>query len=133
MKRICENRRSWIVKNPFLLSCQRVKQLMSIYLFYCFPTQDTGYIKYHLPKHRTFFTALVLIRLLQAKLENKYPVGRIIELLKKYCCIPLDTNNYKFTYFDDILNSCEKAFDIELSNRYRTRQQIQRILKYLFF
>lgn len=85
----------------------------------------------HIDAHfTTCFTSLVLIRLLQAKLENKYPVGRIIESLKKYCCIPLDTNNYKFTYFDDILNSCEKAFDIELSNRYRTRQQIQRILKY---
>lgn len=76
------------------------------------------------------FTSLVLIRLLQARLENKYPVGRIIESLKKYCCIPLETNTYKFIYFDDILNSCEKAFDIELSNRYRTRQQIQRFLKY---
>lgn len=85
----------------------------------------------HIDAHfTTCFTSLVLIRLLQAKLENKYPVGRIIESLKKYCCVPLDTNNYKFTYFDDILNSCEKAFDIELSNRYRTRQQIQRILKY---
>lgn len=85
----------------------------------------------HIDAHfTTCFTSLVLIRLLQARLENKYPVGRIIESLKKYSCIPLDTNTYKFIYFDDILNSCEKAFDIELSNRYRTRQQIQRFLKY---
>lgn len=35
----------------------------------------------HIDVHfTTCFTALVLIRLLQAKLENKYPVGRIIEL-----------------------------------------------------
>ena len=85
----------------------------------------------HIDAHfTTCFTSLVLIRLLQTRLENKYPVGKIIESLKKYCCVPLDTNNYKFTYFDDILNSCEKAFGIELSNRYRTRQQIQRLLKY---
>jgi len=85
----------------------------------------------HIDAHfTTCFTSLVLIRLLQARLENKYPVGRIIESLKKYSCIPLDTNTYKFIYFDDILNSCEKAFDIELSSRYRTRQQIQRFLKY---
>lgn len=85
----------------------------------------------HIDAHfTTCFTSLVLIRLLQARLESKYPVGRIIESLKKYCCVSLDTNNYKFTYFDEILNSCEKAFDIELSNRYRTRQQIQRLLKY---
>lgn len=85
----------------------------------------------HIDAHfTTCFTSLVLIRLLQTRLENKYPVGRIIESLKKYCCVPLDTNNYKFTYFDEILNSCEKAFDVELSNRYRTRQEIQRFLKY---
>ncbi len=85
----------------------------------------------HIDAHfTTCFTSLVLIRLLQARLENKYPVGKIIESLKKYCCVPLDTNNYKFTYFDEVLNSCENAFDIELSNRYRTRQQIQRLLKY---
>ena len=85
----------------------------------------------HIDAHfTTCFTSLVLIRLLQARLENKYPVGKIIESLKKYCCVPLDTNNYKFTYFNEILSSCEKVFDIELSNRYRTRQQIQRLLKY---
>lgn len=85
----------------------------------------------HIDAHfTTCFTSLVLIRLLQAKLNNKYPVGKIIESLKKYCCVLLDTNTYKFIYFDDVLNSCEKAFDIELSNRYRTRQQIQRLLKY---
>lgn len=67
----------------------------------------------HINAHfTTCFTSLILIRLLQARLENKYPVGRIIESLKKYSCIPLDANTYKFIYFDDILNSCEKAFDI---------------------
>lgn len=85
----------------------------------------------HIDAHfATCFTSLVLIRLLQAKLKNKYPAGKIIESLKKYCCVPLDTNNYKFTYFDEVLNSCEKTFGIELSNRYRTRQEIQRFLKY---
>ena len=85
----------------------------------------------HIDAHfTTCFTSLVLIRLLQAKLGNRYPAGKIIESLKKYCCIPLDANNYKFTYFDEILKSCGNAFNLELDNRYRTRQQIQRILKY---
>lgn len=85
----------------------------------------------HIDAHfTTCFTSLVLIRLLQAKLGNHYPAGKIIESLKKYCCIPLDANNYKFTYFDEILKTCGNAFNLELDNRYRTRQQIQRILKY---
>lgn len=85
----------------------------------------------HIDAHfTTCFTALVLIRLLQTKLGNKYPVGRIIESLKKYNCIPLDTNNYQFTYYDEIVDSCQKIFGMELDNKYRTRQQIQRLLRY---
>lgn len=85
----------------------------------------------HIDAHfTTCFTALVLIRLLQTKLENKYPVGKIISALKNYCCVPLDTNTYQFTYYDKVLASCAKAFDMELANKYRTRQQIQRLLRY---
>lgn len=85
----------------------------------------------HIDAHfTTCFTALVMIRLLQAKLGNKYPVGKIINALKKYSCIPIDSNNYQFIYYDDILEECQKAFGIELNNRYRTRQQIQRLLRY---
>lgn len=85
----------------------------------------------HIDAHfTTCFTALVLIRLLQTKLENKYPVGKIINALKNYCCVPLDTNTYQFTYYDEILAACGRAFDMELDNKYRTRQQIQRLLRY---
>ena len=85
----------------------------------------------HIDAHfTTCFTALVLIRLLQTKLENKYPVGKIINALKSYCCVPLDANTYQLTYYDKILDSCSKVFDMELDNKYRTRQQIQRLLRY---
>ena len=85
----------------------------------------------HIDAHfTTCFTALVLIRLLQAKLENKYPVRKIIEALKKYTCVPLDANNYQFTYYDKVLDACQKVFGVELDNKYRTRQQIQRMLHY---
>ena len=85
----------------------------------------------HIDAHfTTCFTSLVLIRLLQAKLDNKYPVGKIIQALKNYCCIPLDANVYKFTYYDEILDACHSAFHLELDNRYRTRQEIQRLLRY---
>lgn len=85
----------------------------------------------HIDAHfTTCFTALVLIRLLQAKLENKYPVGKTIDALKSYCCIPLDANTYQLTYYDEILESCSKAFDMELDNKYRSRQQLQRLLRY---
>ena len=85
----------------------------------------------HIDAHfTTCFTALVLIRLLQTKLENKYPVGQMISALKNYCCVPLDANTYQITYYDKVLESCAKIFDMELDNKYRTRQQIQRLLRY---
>lgn len=85
----------------------------------------------HIDAHfTTCFTALVLIRLLQGKLKNGYPVGKLINSLKSYCCIPIDTNLYQFTYYDEILDACSKTFGMALDKKYRTRQQIQRLLKY---
>lgn len=85
----------------------------------------------HIDAHFTAcFTSLVLIRLLQTKLDNNFPVGKIIHALKSYCCIPIDTNTYQFDYYDGILKNIGKVFDMELDNKYRTRQQIQRFLRY---
>ena len=85
----------------------------------------------HIDGHfATCFTALVLIRLLQTKLGNRYPVGRIIESLKKYNCIKLDANTYQFVYFNEILKSCGQVFGLSLNNKYRNRLQIRRMLKY---
>lgn len=85
----------------------------------------------HIDAHfATCFTALVLIRILQAKLENKYPVGKILQALRKYSCVQIDANTYQFVYFDKILRACEKAFGIKLDNKYRNRLQIRRMLKY---
>ena len=85
----------------------------------------------HIDAHfATCFTALVIIRLLQAKLGNQYPVGRILDSLRKYGCVDLDANYYKFVYYDKIMEACGKAFDMELKTKYRTRQEIQRLLRY---
>lgn len=85
----------------------------------------------HIDAHfATCFTALVIIRLLQAKTGNKYPVGKMLESLKKYQCTQLDTNYYQFLYYDEFLESCGKTFGLDLSKKYHTRQEIQRMLHY---
>ena len=78
----------------------------------------------------TCFTALVLIRLLQSKLGSRYPIGKTIESLRKYNCTQIGTTLYQFVYYDEILEECGKIFHLELNNRYRTREQIRRLLKY---
>ena len=85
----------------------------------------------HIDAHfATCFVALVLIRLLQAKLGHRYPVGRILESLRKYNCTQLDVNMYQFLYYNEILKSCGKEFNLDFNMKYRTRQQVQRLLRY---
>ena len=85
----------------------------------------------HIEGHfATCFTALVLIRLLQSKLGSRYPIGKTIESLRKYNCTQIGTTLYQFVYYDEILVECGKIFHLELNNRYRTREQIRRLLKY---
>lgn len=85
----------------------------------------------HIDGHfATCFTALVLIRLLQTKLDWKYPVGKILSSLRDYCCVKLDGNIHQFVYYDEILAECGRTLGIELSAKYRTRMEIRRLLKY---
>lgn len=85
----------------------------------------------HIDAHfSTCFVALVLIRLLQTKLGNQYPVGKILDSLRKYNCTKIDVNTHQFLYYDEILKTCEEAFGIELSNKYRSQLQVRRMLKY---
>lgn len=85
----------------------------------------------HIDAHfTTCFTALVLIRLLQAKLGNDYPVGQIIKALQKYGCVPVGVNTYQFVYYNDVLKAISKEFGLTLNKKYLSRQQIQRLLRY---
>ena len=85
----------------------------------------------HIEAHfATCFLALVLIRLLEHKLGHSFPVGQILNSLKKYTCVHLDANNWQFTYYDPIIDACGKALDMQLDSKYRTQQEIQRLLRY---
>ena len=85
----------------------------------------------HIKAHfATCFTALVLIRLLEAVLGNQYPVGQILNSLKKYNYTQIDGNVWQFTYFDDILRACGEKLGMKLDVKYRSRQEIQRLLHY---
>ncbi len=85
----------------------------------------------HIDAHfATCFLALVLIRLLEHKLDHAFPTEKILESIKKYNCTHLDTNRWQFTYYDKIMEACGKAFEMELDKKYRTQQEIQRLLRY---
>ncbi|SCY77402.1 IS1634 family transposase, partial [Butyrivibrio sp. INlla14] len=85
----------------------------------------------HIDAHfTTCFLALVLIRLLEEKLDHKYQTGKILDSLKKYNCVKLHTNIWRFTYYDEVIDSCAKAFKMTLNMQNRKQQEIQRLLRY---
>ena len=85
----------------------------------------------HIDAHfTTCFIALVLVRLLEKKLDGKYQAGRIIDSLKKYNCTKLHTNLWRFTYYDEVIDECSKAFGLTLNLQNRKQQDIQRLLRY---
>ena len=85
----------------------------------------------HIDAHfATCFTALVLMRLLEEKLDHRFPVGTIIESLRNYGCVKLDANIYQVVHYDKVLDACANAFDKKLKQKYLSRQELQRLLRY---
>ena len=78
----------------------------------------------------TCFVALVIVRLLERKLNYKYTVEQIIESTKKYNCMNIDKNIYQFLYKDEVINDIGKEFNINLDKKYRKKEEIKKILKY---
>jgi len=78
----------------------------------------------------TCFTALVLIRLLQARLAYKHPIGKILNSLRKYNCVNVGGNLWQFLYYDEILEACGNEFNMKLNNKYLSQMQIRRMLRY---
>lgn len=85
----------------------------------------------HIDAHfATCFLALVLIRMLELLLKNRYPVGQILDSLKKYNCTQIEPATWQFTYYNEILDECSKMFDLQLDKKYRSQQEIRRLLRY---
>ncbi|MDD7057550.1 MAG: IS1634 family transposase [Erysipelotrichaceae bacterium] len=76
------------------------------------------------------FTAIVLIRLLEKKLEEKYPVGQVIESLRNYNCTNIDKNLYHFMMYNNIIADCGEKLGIDLSRKTRTGVELRRTLRY---
>ena len=85
----------------------------------------------HIRAHFTIcFTALVLVRLLETELGNRYPTGQILDSIRKYNCVQIDSNIYQLLYYNEILEECGKIIQTNLHNKYRNRIQIRRMLRY---
>lgn len=85
----------------------------------------------HIKSHfTTCFTAITILRLLEVTLDNKYTAEQIIEALRQFNCININSNIYRMTYTNEILEHCGKIYDTDTTKKYRTKEEIRRMCKY---
>ena len=73
------------------------------------------------------FVSLVIIRLLEQKLKNKYSNAYIIDSLRKYNSTNIEHNIYLQNFKNDVIKDIENIFNINLSRKYLTLSEIKRI------
>ena len=84
--------------------------------------------KEHIESHfLTCFVALVITRLLEKKLKNKYSIHQIIESLKNYNSIPIEHDLCIQNYADEIITELKDIFNIDFTRKYLTLSEIKKI------
>ena len=83
----------------------------------------------HIEAHfLTCFIALIIARILETKLEQKYSIGRILASLSKCSCTLLQQNYYLFDYYDDTLKDIGTSLNIDFNKRIMTLNEIKKVL-----
>lgn len=76
------------------------------------------------------FVALLLLRVLEHKLDQAFSIHKIRESLVRYACSHLEQNYHLFDYRDETLKTIERVFDMDLGSKIMTTAEIKKILQY---
>lgn len=76
----------------------------------------------------TCFVSLTLTRVLEMKIQNRYPLSQVLQSLRKCNYVHLEGNRYIQTYYDSILDLVGEKLDIDYSRRYGTLCKIREII-----
>lgn len=83
----------------------------------------------HIEAHfLTCFISLLIMRILEMKLDRKYSTDKIIESLKKANLDLLEMNKYKATYYDEVLEDLAVTLDMDLSRKYLNLSDIKKLI-----
>lgn len=81
----------------------------------------------HIESHfLSCFVSLVIIRLLENKLNKKYSIHKIIDSMKNYNSIPIEHDLCIQNYTDEIIKEFEKLFNINFSRKFLTLTEIKK-------
>lgn len=76
------------------------------------------------------FIALVLIRILQNEINNRYTIKNILEKIKNFKCTHETGNLYKFIGYKPEIQYINRKLELNMDKKYDTRENIKKILKY---
>ena len=76
------------------------------------------------------FISLIIIRILQSDINNKYTIKTILERLKKFMCTHETGNLYKFIGYKPEIQYLNRKYNLSMDKKYDTRENIKKILKY---
>ena len=76
------------------------------------------------------FISLVIIRLLQYDINNKYTIKNILEKMKNFKCTHETGNLYKFIGYKSEIQYLKRKLELNIDKKYDTRENIKKILKY---
>jgi transposase len=71
------------------------------------------------------FLALTIGRLIEIRLNHKYPLPRILETLRSVSCSHLDQNVYVFDHRDEITEELNKVFGLNIGEKFMTLKDIK--------
>ena len=73
------------------------------------------------------FVSLVIIRLLENKMKNKYSTKQIIEALKNFTSSHIEHDIYKQNNYNKIIKQFSDIYNLNLDKKYRTLSEIKKI------
>jgi transposase len=76
------------------------------------------------------FISLVIIRLLEHDINNKYTIKNILEKMKNFKVTHEAGNLYKFIGYKPEIQYLNRKLNIDMDKKYDTRENIKKILKY---
>jgi transposase len=74
------------------------------------------------------FVSLVIIRLLQLKLNNAFSAGKILNSLTKTCCSLVKGNFHMFDYHDEVMTQIGALLGVNFDQKFRTQADIKNIV-----
>ena len=73
------------------------------------------------------FIALVLARIVEIRLKNKYSIEKILNSLRSVSCSHMDSNHYLFNYADEVTDDINEIFNLNIGQKIMTLGEIKKI------